>query len=1800
ALERRVEESGRRYSVEGEVLLPGVLGSRVLGLMEDKTPLWSSALRLKYGVGEEARHLRQECYMSQSLRREATTDISSTMRAEHEFHCSNTASVNHKIVVRNEESHSHHRSSLDASYGKHWDEVNNKRKLHLSQSFKNQTSQNHTSYTMELSLLLPEKHLNYRTHLLHSHLRERGSESTTHLKVHYNDLLPLVASLQWRSPPGDAAHRKWEGSFNMDTPWLYVFMAHKLSLPQSHTLQLSAELSARKWLRVNGLALEALYKDCGREREARLHLYTPTLAYVKVVAWGVVGKQGVKSSWTLSSMWTLPLQGQLSLEGSRDRHGLQLVSSYGRQNLSLSAALNTLDKNLKKSQVVVKMVFWEPKSFPTELEFEGSVEELKKDPRMYQKTAVLLLRQPFKNFPQSLLLRHTFTVDHFKDLYILESRAGFHSSGEVIHTLTLGYKPPRPFVRSALVHPFSSYMLPTDSELCLTMFNNQTQREVQGRLRVGSKEKINFNGQLLQKPGQRGMRVRANLTHILQLQLPSSVLLEGEVHWTPPDSNALDYLARGRLRVERQESQFSLHLNGTTKVIGLYSSLSHPFKSKIPKTVEVTATLYTWRSGRGFSGIHVVADGKDRARLGAKLSHSLSGGDRAVGLKLNLSQSLFPRADLALKLTANLSEHWVSVLGSYTQGERALLLKARGLLTHTQGLQLSVTGDLRHSLVGLSALPTALGLEGALGKTEGLTEGQLRLHVMEALYLVEFKHIEEHGHTRAGYGDEEKEHEEDEDDTAGDGPGCRASYRLYAQYGDQFVCLNASRQLNSWGNGVLHANLSHSSDLLSARGFPANNSAKVSWTNQRGLQASLLAELLAGPEGLRAELSWARMGRQAVPRWELHSRLQHQSGPLAIRGLPSSMQADAHYQREEGRVLGDLVLHIEEQKKLDARFIATRKNNTANVSVSLWQQIQQPREVLPTSLQMNCTSDSSTDRFLGQCYGSLVTYSVETPTPREFFINGLVLQKGCATSLNTQIQAMGEEKARLSLSLECHPHLSLRGSVQHSMEAAQMQVVPTHGALVLAFSAVFPPGGLELGLDLGQCHFRSLLGQSRSHEMQKSQSAYSFNVSQYCPALQRTLLPVSSDVHGYLSMGPCQLTLAGALRLEDLEASIDLEGQTCRPVHLSGALTHSFPKLRSRGLPLRTTVEASGPGAPGETADLLIRSGSCHLGVKALPGAKGRVRWLWAMESKCPFLQARLNGSVTEDSQGVWTAMVDTGLGNEQGFLRLSAWAAPELRVEGQLRQNMSVLLLHEIPGHARLSVSAGAGQRGYAGQALLHIGQCTLGVTGGILPSPGLQGSVVYYNNCTVVQKWGSPDRVQFSGSVVTSRGALETGVSMVLDKKTLQASLVLIKTKYQCKVSVLLNNNVPLLKMLGLPSSAAMAINSGNHGDGSYYYLQNCSAGNQQFTKKMTVTMSSADAGINSSFIHTVNFLRALGVPENNSIQMELSSGKEKTLNLQSQLGRQQAVFRLKIKGLSQTTELTGTMWSSGPPNIIEGLCSVKRGVSGFQSQARLAVDGHKVLATGFNVSVVDGNLAMLLSFNQPNGPALFETALTAHFKGPLRSLSADVRVKGARVSLLGDIGELGPRGGSIEARLTLKHSLDGKNTPVFQVEAWGRLTESQLKCSMAVNPALGSSLALIIQGHRLLHSKELMVKVVQNIPQLMFYLPGQLNTRTQVNHSSSRVASVVELSSGRRRLLARCELVVLQGGYMQAMELNHTFPQLKPLPRAMAVRTLFEAKNWSHQIQHGTVWGNREIRLTGVYSVPPSLEIGNHVLK
>ncbi|XP_068995564.1 uncharacterized protein [Embiotoca jacksoni] len=1799
-LERRRDGSSRQYSVEAELLLPAVVGSRMLGLMEQKGSLWSSVLRLKYGLGGDARHLRQECYTSQRLRSERDSNLTYIMRADHEFYCTNTAPISHKIHLRHEESPSHIKSALDMSYGKHWDEINNKHKLLLSQSFKNQSTQNHTSYALEFNLQVPEKNLNYRTQLLHTHLKQLGSESSTHLKINYNNLMPLVAGLHWKSPPKYALQKKWEGSFNMDTPWLYIYTTHRLNL-QRHTLQLTSELTARKWLTIRNLILEGFYRDRAREREARLQLYTPAVTYLKTEAWGLVGTQSVKASCSLSSTWTPPLRGDISLEASKFSHSLQMASTYGKQNVSLTAALNTVDKNLKKRQVVLKMTFSKPKSPSTDLEFEGVVEELRRDKKMYQKTAMLQLRQPFQSFPQTLLLRETFTVDLLKGLYILESKAGFHDNREVIHTLTLGYRPPSPFVCSALIHPFSSDTIPSDSEICVVVTSNQTQKDIHGRVRVGSKERLTFFGQVQLNrlhSSHQAIKVKANFIHQLQLQLPSSAVMEGDVCWIPKSNNDFDYQARGKLRIERQECQLSVQLNGTSGRVGLYSSLSHPFKSKIPKTVEVKATADISKvSGKGSSSVFVRADGKDRVMLNAQMSHILQRGDRAVGLRLNLSQSLLPTpTDLHVNMAANMSSDSVFLHGSVTQGQEALLAQVKGSLKSSQGLQLAVSGDLRHSMTNLHVLPPVLGLDGVLGKTDSVIEGQLRVRVMETVHSVELRHQQDPGEILDG---------DDEEGMMGKESQWARDW-LCVWSGEVHLCVNVSHQLGNQGKGGVHMQLTHSFHLLNATGVPANSSAQVRWAQEDG-RLSVLAELQAGSEHLDAEFHGGRMDN-FIQQYQYLAQMQHQVKALLKRGLSSSFQAKAHYQLETEGLDTGFVLYMEDIRMVDILFNVGSKNKTVSLVVSLWQQMKLLQGLIPTSLQMNCTGDATADRLSAHCYGNVADRPVETLLPPQTSLNVSITRSGCATNLSTVLQAEGAQKTTLSLSLTCHPHLSLRASVQHFLEALKVLRFPTHGALLLNVSTAHWPG-VEVGLELGQCYFRGNLGKIKPSQTEAEKSSYTFNVTNYCPSLQGTILPVSLDLQGLLSVAPCQLTVSSSLRADNQDLSLELS-QSCRSPHVSGTLSHSFTGLRSQGLPQIITIEATAPTGPDQAGALLIKVGTCNIIAKRVIETRERTLWLWALESKCPLLQAHLNGSVWQDPRGMWTASLDTDLKGRRGFLRLTARAWPELSVEGEFIHNLPAL--RDLPKSSRLRVTGRSTNQRYDAEALLQMEECAVRASGAVMSPPGLQGSLVYHNNCTVIQEWGSPDRMEVSGSLLVSTTFVESQVTMVIDDAELQTLVSLRKTKDKNEASLNLNQSVPLLKKLGFPVNAAVTVNSGSHNNGSYFYIFNSSAGNQKLSQGITVAKTSETVRVKSHFRHTVNHLKRLGLPANNSMQVELGSAEGKALTFLSQFGGQQAGLRLKMKSIPAIKEVRGTMWHSwswlhdrGLPLNMEGFCSIQEVLSHLRSRVHFTVDRHKLLVSGLNVSVADGHLAVLLSysppgFNQTRTQHNLDTVLTAQFKGPLRSASLDVHSLDRRIRVVGDVGGWGTHGGTREVRVTLKHTVQGQASPALQVEAWGRLTESQLRCSMAVNPELSSSLALIVQGYQGPHSKDLMVKVVQNIPQMLVYLPSQLNVRSQLNQSQSSVSGQVEVLSGRRRLWALGELAAIESGYRQALEVKHSYPQLKPLPRTVTVRTVYEARKWSYQVQHAAVWGSQKFSLSGLYSAPPALETGNQTLR
>lgn len=86
--------------------------------------------------------------------------------------------------------------------------------------------------------------------------------------------------------------------------------------------------------------------------------------------------------------------------------------------------------------------------------------------------ASILRRQPFQTFLPTLLLRETFTVDLLNGVYVLESKAGFSDSREVIHTLTLGYQPPSPFVSAVKANYLPQHLAGEVGGLLMAVFSD--------------------------------------------------------------------------------------------------------------------------------------------------------------------------------------------------------------------------------------------------------------------------------------------------------------------------------------------------------------------------------------------------------------------------------------------------------------------------------------------------------------------------------------------------------------------------------------------------------------------------------------------------------------------------------------------------------------------------------------------------------------------------------------------------------------------------------------------------------------------------------------------------------------------------------------------------------------------------------------------------------------------------------------------------------------------------------------------------------------------------------------------------------------------------------------------------------------------------------------------------------------------------------------------------------------------------------------------------------------------------------
>ncbi|KFR12057.1 Putative uncharacterized protein LOC400499, partial [Opisthocomus hoazin] len=465
-LERNVDDKLRQYSLEGETYLPGVLGVHVIGLLQQCEGLWSHGLRIQYGLLGEAKNLHRECSMRQKVKAETGARGVYKLEIAHEFHCTQTPTYNHKVHLKHEASASWLSSQVEVSYGKHWDEIHNKKKLLISQAVKNSSSSSLVNYFMEFTIQVLEKQVNYRTQLQHAHSAQVYLQSSTNVEVQYNDHVPFVAGLQWKGASRNGL-KKWEGGLNIDTPWLYLYAAHKLDQPQHSAYSLTMELTTGKALYIKNLVVELFYKDQGNEKEGKVHIHTPATTYLQASTLNHLGRNVLHSYSKMVSLWNQLVKNEIRLENNEQAKLLCFKIKSTKQEFNFTASYQNLTVP-KKTNFSVKAVWRNYKSLPVMLQFEGQVEELKKENMLYQKRGTLHFRHPFK-VPalQSFLLQETFTVDKKQKHYFLETNILINGMEETVQTLTLGYQPDNPYICAGLTHPYNYRLFPKDVEICI-------------------------------------------------------------------------------------------------------------------------------------------------------------------------------------------------------------------------------------------------------------------------------------------------------------------------------------------------------------------------------------------------------------------------------------------------------------------------------------------------------------------------------------------------------------------------------------------------------------------------------------------------------------------------------------------------------------------------------------------------------------------------------------------------------------------------------------------------------------------------------------------------------------------------------------------------------------------------------------------------------------------------------------------------------------------------------------------------------------------------------------------------------------------------------------------------------------------------------------------------------------------------------------------------------------------------------------------------------------------------------------
>ncbi|VFV29136.1 Hypothetical predicted protein [Lynx pardinus] len=906
-LEKKAEDGLQVVVLGGELSVPGFVGLRVLGLVQQRGRLWTSSLRIKYGLLGQARQLAQECGTSQKLRTHSGSEAAYELELDHELHCTQAPALSHKLQLRHEEGLGHLHSHLEVSYGKHWNESSGKRQFRISQTFQNDSGPALSNYFVEFALQVPERQVDYRMQLYHLSLRQPHVESSTHLKVQDNGQLPFAAGLRWKDT-SRATLWKWEGALNLDSPWLMVSMAHRLYWPHRPTFQAVLGLTLGKARTLKNLVIKVAGRRRGRDREGKIHIYTPTTTYLRVSTAMALAQSLFRSRTEVESAWGATLKSEIHAENSQELKILHGWLKGPLQEVNLTAAYRHMEQP-RKTHVSLVALVTSMSGRPQGLELEGKLEEVTRDGKLYQKRGTFFLRHPLPlPIPRSLLLQETFTADRPHQRCSLETRLVLNGREETLQTIVLGYQAGHPYVCVGLTHPYSSKTVPGNAEGCAAAWSQHAakSREVEATLKVNQNVVLHLRG--LHHDRSQGEeiwhRLALNAAHSSQLRLPQALSLDGDVVFRRGPPGLFDFSVDARATASPNvPSQVSVQLNGSDSHLVFLLQLSHPHRPPFPANLQVQATARRYKDHSVGGSLSVHASDRELLLLEADTIQDTRRSSRAWGASVLLRQAVLhaPRA-VQLQLSSKVAPArvWLLYKVLVDQSTAQLVLKASA--EQRGGQVLTLQSQAQHTVAGWPAVPHLLTLKGVLKQKETFREGTIRVTADSAVlgFLLRDKH--------ENAGNSTSMHSVTcilaQNGTRALPRELWLRGRLQAQTGSLGGQANlradaASLALGgvcAWGpgHGRLSGSLSHNISTLNEAGLPSEAEMLLSHTHAasnlstsfmaRSAQAQLDAAL--GLDGLAP----------GAPGHLLRASLAHTVPGLRHWGLPFSVDGRGHFQ----------------------------------------------------------------------------------------------------------------------------------------------------------------------------------------------------------------------------------------------------------------------------------------------------------------------------------------------------------------------------------------------------------------------------------------------------------------------------------------------------------------------------------------------------------------------------------------------------------------------------------------------------------------------------------------------------------------------------------------------------------------------------------------------------------------------------------------------------------------------------------------------------------------------------------------